>query len=145
MTIDTKRLRELLAKATPGPWHTKTECPGRCCWHVFRDLPLYGGEPDDAGNQDEPIVMNECSEDDAALMAEARNQLPAILDELDVGAAQIAQLRESLRKAEQLTQVCGDWNLDEVEIDGEMIDILDLRDEFRAALAQEQGESNGSS
>ncbi|MBV6304893.1 hypothetical protein KVP10_08335 [Candidimonas humi] len=63
-------------------------------------------------------------------------------NEFDAQAAQIAQLRESLRKAEQLTQVCGDWNLDEIEIDGEMIDTLDLRNEFRAALAQEQGGSD---
>ncbi len=84
MTIDIQKLRELEAKATAGPWHTKTECPGRCCWHVFPGLPMYGGTPDPSdGTQDRPIVMDECSEEDAAFMVEARNQMRALLDRMD--------------------------------------------------------------
>jgi hypothetical protein len=144
MIIDTKNLRELLAKATPGPWHTKTECPGRCCWHVFRNPPLYGGTPDEAGNQDEPIVMNECREDDAALMAEARNQLPAILDELEAVRTERDRLRTALKAIEQ-------WEEPFVESRGETVSMSvahgsnGVRDYFRgvarAALAQGQGES----
>lgn len=84
MTIDTQKLRELEAKATAGPWHTKTECPGRCCWHIFPDMPMYGGARDPGdGTQDWPIVMDECSEEDAAFMVEARNQMRGLLDHID--------------------------------------------------------------
>lgn len=44
-------------------------------------------------------------------------------------------VREAIRKAEQLAEIASDWHLDEVEIDGEMVSIYDLRDEFKAALA----------
>lgn len=84
MTIDTQKLRELESKATAGPWHTKTECPGRCCWHVFPGMPMYGGVPDsEDGTQDWPIVMGECGEEDAAFMVEARNQMRGLLDHID--------------------------------------------------------------
>ena len=63
-----------------------------------------------------------------------------VADEIDAQAAEIARLREALRKAAQLTEICTDWNLDEVEIDGEMVRTRELGVEFRAALAQEQGE-----
>lgn len=45
-------------------------------------------------------------------------------------------LIEACRKAEQLANVARDWNLDEVEIDGEMVDTIDLVTEFRAAIAK---------
>lgn len=84
MTIDMEKLRELEARTTAGPWHTKTECPGRCCWHIFPGMPMYGGAPDPGdGAQDWPIVMSECSEEDAAFMVEARNQMRALLDHID--------------------------------------------------------------
>lgn len=35
--------------------------------------------------------------------------------------------------AEQLADIAIDWNLDEVEIDGEMTDTRDLRDKFHNA------------
>ncbi|MCO7641919.1 hypothetical protein NJI34_34690 [Pseudomonas sp. S 311-6] len=90
MSIDTKKLRELEAKATAGPWHTKTECPGRCCWHIFKDMPMYGD------NDDHPIVMDECSEDDAAFMTEIRNAATELLNLLDAQAAEIESLRRVL-------------------------------------------------
>lgn len=46
------------------------------------------------------------------------------------------ELVEALRKAEQLAQIARDWNLYEVEIDGEMVDIYALTDEFSAALTR---------
>jgi hypothetical protein len=45
------------------------------------------------------------------------------------------QLVAALRKALQLTDIASDWDLDEVEIDGEMVETSDLRKQFRAALA----------
>ncbi|HCA18641.1 MAG TPA: hypothetical protein DEO64_16045 [Alcaligenes faecalis] len=93
MKVDTKELRVLEAKATEGPWHTKTECPGRCCWHVFKHLPLYGGVPDEEdGTQDSPVVMGECSEEDALFMATARNSIIALLDQLDAQSATLANI-----------------------------------------------------
>lgn len=50
-------------------------------------------------------------------------------------------LYEAARVAEQLALIASDWNLDEVEIDGEMRDIYDIRDIFKAALSLALGES----
>jgi hypothetical protein len=44
-------------------------------------------------------------------------------------------IEDAIDKAEQLANIASDWNLDEVEINGEMIDIYDLRAEFETALA----------
>lgn len=51
------------------------------------------------------------------------------------------QMREALRKAVQLAAIASDWNLDEVEIDGQMVGIYDLKAEFEKAL--EQAEPRG--
>ena len=45
-----------------------------------------------------------------------------------------ADLYEVVRKAIQLASVANDWNLYEVEIDGEMVGTHDLRSEFEAAF-----------
>jgi hypothetical protein len=42
-------------------------------------------------------------------------------------------LVDAIKKAEQLADIAADWNLTEVEIDGAMVNIYDLRNEFRAA------------
>lgn len=42
--------------------------------------------------------------------------------------------KKLLEKAYQLAQRCTDWNLDEVEIDGEMVSVYDLADEFKTAI-----------
>jgi hypothetical protein len=39
-------------------------------------------------------------------------------------------VKKTLDKALQLANVASDWNLSEVEIDGEMVDIYDLTGEF---------------
>jgi hypothetical protein len=66
---------------------------------------------------------------------ELRHRAAAEIERL---TAEVDRLRAALRKAEQLAIIASDWNLDEVEIDGEMVDTYDLRDEFRAALTQEK-------
>ena len=43
-------------------------------------------------------------------------------------------IREALRKSMQLIEICTDWNLEEVEVDGEMIGVYELKDELRAAI-----------
>ena len=47
-------------------------------------------------------------------------------------------VQKALDKAVQLSEIASDWHLDEVEIDGEMVSIYDLRDEFKAALEDYQ-------
>jgi hypothetical protein len=44
------------------------------------------------------------------------------------------KMQEALRKAIQLADIANDWNLYEVEIDGEMVSTYTLRDEFKEAL-----------
>lgn len=41
----------------------------------------------------------------------------------------------ALRVAMQMAEVAGDWNLDEVEIDGEMWQTWDIRNQMRTLLA----------
>lgn len=51
-------------------------------------------------------------------------------------------LREAVRKASQMADIAIDWNLEEVEIDGEMIGVHNLRDEFDAALNQNRTDAS---
>jgi hypothetical protein len=44
-------------------------------------------------------------------------------------------VKKTLDKALQLANIASDWNLSEVEIDGEMVDIYDLTGEFEVVLA----------
>lgn len=77
--------------------------------------------------------------------ARARQVTPSIDNTIEAEAK--VALEEAVRVigvAEQLADVASDWNLDEAEIDGEMRDIGDVRDEFRDWLAcyatgQQQG------
>lgn len=82
------RLRELIAVATPLPW---------CCCDFGH---LECREIGDIGNIElhaptSPFTRAE-SKDDAALIVEAVNVLPAILDQLDAQAAEIERMRGDL-------------------------------------------------
>jgi hypothetical protein len=71
-----KSLRALLERATPGPW----------CIHP-NGSSVWQGETWEQTNNDESLLMV-CSTvrqvDDAALIAEARNALPELLDAADL-------------------------------------------------------------
>lgn len=41
------------------------------------------------------------------------------------------EIEEKLNKAQQLANICTDWGLLEVEIDGEMVFVYALKEEFR--------------
>jgi hypothetical protein len=59
---------------------------------------------------------------------------------------EVERVVEALRKARQLVDIATDWNLDEVEIDGEMVKTHSLGSEFDAillALAAKEGRDNG--
>jgi hypothetical protein len=45
------------------------------------------------------------------------------------------QVALALSKAAQLAAIASDWNLDEVEIDGEMVSTYTLREEFKRVLS----------
>jgi hypothetical protein len=95
MTKTTDTLRELLAKATPGPWAvdlTLNEALGGCYWReiragehgstlgeVFHDL----GDPD-------PSLTDEDAAANAALIVALRNEAPDLLDTIDRLQSQVA-------------------------------------------------------
>jgi hypothetical protein len=55
----------------------------------------------------------------------------------------MSSLQKALDKAVQLAEIASDWHLDEVEIDGEMANIYDLRDEFKKAFAMLSERADG--
>lgn len=126
---DYAELRAAMEAATPGPWHTNTECPGLCCWHIFPSVPMFGA------GEDAPIVMGECSETDAKFMAMARNSLPSLLAERDAlrealcwtaGALQASCVAGKVTEADTARALIGN----ETKSIGQILDAAD------AALAQ---------
>lgn len=70
--VDLARLEQLLAEATDGPWYIRDESP----WVVdsdTRSCVAYGGPPPPDPN---PVH----AEKDAALIVEAVNSLPALIE-----------------------------------------------------------------
>lgn len=106
------------SKHTPGPW-TVFYKPKYDEWHV--SVPRAPG-----GGMKLALFADGCptGEHDARLIAAAPDLLAAI------------------KVAVQLAEVASDWNLDEVEIDGEMVRTHDLAERFRAAIAKAEGSSH---
>ena len=91
MTDDIKRLRELLAKATSGPWE----------WWNSGKYGVTAIKEHDPG--DEKGNLFACGGDrstDAALIAEMRNALPALLDM----AERCARYEAALRQVRELSR-----------------------------------------
>ena len=104
------------AKFTPGPWRTACS-PG----YIIVD---NGSKP-------------------STVIAHAWSIDIHVPDEWKANARLIAaapKLYEALNKAKQLASIATDWNLTEVEIDGEMVSVYDLLREFKAALALADGD-----
>lgn len=107
MTItrqDIERLRELLEKATPGPWQTDRDRPGICSIRA----PDGHARPYDDGSVPDvasvwryrgngPGTIDGEFLDNAALIAEARSLLPALLD-LVVRQDEALKLIESIAR-----------------------------------------------
>lgn len=73
-----------------------------------------------------------CNPDKALDYAyDAINELEA---ERDALKEQIAAKDEALRQAAMLADIASDWNLDEIEIDGEMVLTYDLHKRFMQEL-----------
>lgn len=117
MTAALNQIRDESGKHTPGPWRLKfgpQHSPEHCDITVAGDIFLLA----DINGPN----YSHC---------EANARL--------IGAA--PELLAALKKASQLADIATDWNLDEVEIDGEMVRTYDLRDEFDAAIAKATGGS----
>lgn len=67
------------------------------------------------------------------LLGVAPNDQDMILEDADY--QRILDALEAVRVARQLASIATDWNLDEVEIDGEMKSTYDLIEQFDAVLA----------
>lgn len=116
---------ENVGKWTKGPWR------------VFGKNTGYIAAPDGVDGKSIVQVAEVGSYRDGELLPYNRERWDA--DAHLIAAA--PDLAEAARIAIQLASIASDWNLDEVEIDGEMRHIYDVKDIFRAALAKARGES----
>jgi len=107
MPTDIPALRELLAKATPGPWRSTWDDPvpeGRCesieDWNVIEgpDKSLVVGMVVYDGH------WPACTKENAALIVAAVNQLPSLLDELEGLREKLAAVEPLLQKSHQLAK-----------------------------------------
>lgn len=83
---EVSRLRELLAKATPGPLSVETDATGRVYIHGGPSTETKG-----LGPKSRALIAGGCSEytltpENAAAFVEAVNALPALLDSLEMPA-----------------------------------------------------------
>jgi hypothetical protein len=87
MTVNTQELRELLEKATPGKWVADGKAVSSDHGHRTSICGTYGIAW--------PCGSYSNAEADAALIAAARNALPALLAEIDALRVRVAQLAEN--------------------------------------------------
>ena len=116
-----ERLRELLAKATPGPWQIEerelphylkgefhTERAIFTVWHhpqLKGPLPVVGQSIGIGETKDAPAIkFTHINAGDAALIVEAHNALPALLDELDTLRTRLAGGGDDGRRLDYMIQ-----------------------------------------
>lgn len=128
--INIPDLKAAALAATPHPWfaHTVDSCSINPDQAYFLAGPQKRAMDHSTGF---------CKADAAFIAAANPATILALLERLQI--AEDATSGRLLDKAYQLAGICMDWNLPEVEIDGEMVDTSDLREEFLAArkLTQE--------
>lgn len=120
MTDDIKaRLRELLAKATPGPWFTLDPpwLPGGSETSILAESPdphvaRFICDFDLWALDDDEDRKSECPDDDARLIVECVNALPDLLDHIETLEARIAELEGEKYEAftdglEAAAEICG--------------------------------------
>ena len=69
------------------------------------------------------------------IIQERDDDIVALRSALAARDERVRELEAGLRKADQALGIAYDWNLYEIEIDGEMVNTADLQSEFRALLA----------
>ena len=89
--------RELIAKATKGPWETfdPEDYHGR--------IQVFGQTTRDGGKTSTPIISDGCFAPDAAFIAAARTGWPAALDALEEAGRALANLLRELNGEAHLT------------------------------------------
>lgn len=108
---DIRALEEALAAGpTKGPWHTRTECPGRCCWHIFPDCPVFAdGDEELSGN----AIVSECSEEDGHWIAAASPD-------------RIQRVLTTLKQLQQEQALAGEVQADAATQDAELQRLRDI-------------------
>lgn len=85
--LDTAKLRDLLVKATPGPWRFRHRCVGNegdpSPGHDEQIGLGWDWSDDNANIPPEPMRGVFALGADAALVMAARNELPALLDRIE--------------------------------------------------------------
>jgi hypothetical protein len=113
-TDDATRLRELLAKATPGPWATHEDVP-RAIVAPSVDPHMSLLALDVIDGDDDSVTAIIGTQADADLIAAAVNALPAALDTIDRLRADNAAYEQRLRKVADGSVVValdvGDWSV----------------------------------
>lgn len=113
-----------MSKPTPGPWETYGDGLGiRTKVNGFRIVKCDQANRNAYENAAERAEGLETVKANARLIAAAPD------------------LYEAVRIAKQLASIASDWNLSEVEIDGEMVSTYDLAEKFAAALAKAESHS----
>lgn len=121
-----------MSKHTPGPWEP-------CILDRPLDsIPKYVAECITAsGGSDFFFVLGE-KKDGPADICHVGNGPSSSANAHLISAA--PELLEVARMAAQAYSVCRDWSMDEVEIDGEMVDLMWLQEQAEAAIAKATGE-----
>lgn len=99
MTVDTQKLRELQARATPGPLILATSNSWRRIVSFLGSKPVCVPCTQPDGHPDLHFPNGGAEGPDAALLIESRNALPALLDEIDRLRAELQQTASMLQSA----------------------------------------------
>lgn len=101
MTIDTEKLRALLAAATPGPWRAGTVET----WNVYAD-PNGDVMAPGLGRVVAQMNRHYPHSNDAALIAAAVNALPELLDALEAAEAKRLTLARASAGSTRTCKAC---------------------------------------
>ena len=113
--MDTKELRELLEKATPGAWAYELNGPKESYWRPLLDFyrPLETGNERAVTGWPEGRLC--IAEPDAALIVAAVNNLPALLDRIEALEEAVTVTTDALEKAFCHDETSADALLQEIK------------------------------
>ena len=135
-----KQLEEIkgrAGKATKGPWIVGF--PG----YGFPCVTTVKGDPVVASGKDRFGEPNKLSDDDimdgihnTEFIAHARNDVPALLSDNDALRGEVERLKAAVRFGLSFASTVSDW-MDEVEVNGEMLSVYEVKERLEEALSQE--------